>query len=293
MLSFKNPTFLNAHHEFIINFADCFHKLIKVTKMKRIIFSFLLILIISAFSFSQSWNPYLSQGIISLAPLLPLQLNGTGVVSFNIGNSGSNEIPYYSGNPASNLKVVIVLSRGVPNVTPLNPTTALTTLGGTWASKFTWQYDMGTRTFTGNQNQILAGLSQGNITVQYKVIQNSPQNSPLNGFSATLTPPAYMSGINNTSDDQVSSYTFTRARDFGDAPAVYGSAEHLIDFDSRYRYMGTAVDHDTGYLASASANLDDITGVDDEDGVTLPSMMQGFPANIIIKVTGGPGYINA
>ena len=253
--------------------------------MKKWILACLMVSFIS-FLGAQSWNPYVSQGIISPAPLLPMQVNGAGLISFNVGNTGSSELLYYPAIPVNNVKLVITLSKGLPNVTPLNPTTALTTIGGSWATMFTWVYDMAQNAFTGTQNQIIEGQSQGSVTIQYKVTQNSPQSSPQNGFIVNLTPPPYTNGTNSTSDDAVSSYTWTEARDFGDAPITYGSADHVIDFDNNYNYLGTLIDNDSAYLASATANGDDITGVDDEEGVTFPALIQGYTAVIPVIVTG-------
>jgi len=248
---------------------------------------------VSLFLNAQSWNPYVAQGIISPAPLLPIQVNGTGVVSFNVGNTGSSQLLYYPAIPVNNLKLVITLSRGLPNVTPLNPTSALTTIAGSWAAMFNWQYDMVQNAFTGTQNQVIEGQSQGSVNIQYKVTQNSQQTQPLNGFTCVLTPPPYTSGTNSTSDDAVSSYTWTEAKDFGDAPITYGSSYHVIDFDNNYRYLGSLVDNDSAYLASVTANGDDITGSDDEDGVTFPALIQGHAAVIPVMLTGVYGFLNA
>ena len=48
-------------------------------KMKKLVLISLLIVSITA-AFAQSWNPFVNQGIISPAPLLPLEYNGTGVL---------------------------------------------------------------------------------------------------------------------------------------------------------------------------------------------------------------------
>ena len=36
-----------------------------------------------------SWNPYLVQGFVSPAPMLPAEFNGTGSLIFDVGNTGS------------------------------------------------------------------------------------------------------------------------------------------------------------------------------------------------------------
>jgi hypothetical protein len=160
---------------------------------------------------AQSWNPYVSQGIISPAPLLPVQLNGKGTVSFNVGNTGGSPLIFDKGTPDNNLRVVISLSYGLPDVDPLDPNGALKAIGGTWAQLFSWKYDMTSNSFTGMQNQEIKGQSQGSVTIQFKVTKNSPPGQQLNGFSVHLNVPGYAMGTNSVNDDQVSSYTLTQA----------------------------------------------------------------------------------
>jgi hypothetical protein len=77
--------------------------------------------------------------------------------------------------------------------------------------------------------------------------------------------------------------------DFGDAPASYGSAGQAIA--SGY-YLGTvAPDSESTYIASATASNDDSTGTDDEDGMTLPSLVRGQTATLSAKVNGVGGYL--
>ena len=170
------------------------------------------------FLIAQSWNPYVSQGIISPAPLIQGQLNGTGVVSFNIGNTGSSPLVYDPDSSGNNMILVISLSRGLPNVNPLDPKTASTTIGGTWAKMFTWVYDLTLNTFTGVQNQTIPGQSQGSVEIQYKITQDSQKTQPKNGFKVNLVPPPYTQSKNSANDDVVSCYTWTEARDSGDTP---------------------------------------------------------------------------
>ena len=85
-----------------------------LTDMKKFIFACFMLVALSSLN-AQSYNPYSNQGVISPSPLLPLEFNGNGVVSFNIGNSGSNPIPYDMNNPTNNMVVVITLNNGIPN----------------------------------------------------------------------------------------------------------------------------------------------------------------------------------
>jgi len=69
-----------------------------------------MILSVSAL-FAGSWNPYLSQGKITPAPLLPVQSNGSGMVSFIVGNTASDPIDLVTGQE---LEVIITFSKGIP-----------------------------------------------------------------------------------------------------------------------------------------------------------------------------------
>jgi hypothetical protein len=177
--------------------------------MKKIILVCGMILF-TLFSAAQNWNPYVSQGIISPSPLLKVQQNGRGTVSFNIGNTGSSPLEYYADIPGNDVSLIITLVNGLPDVQPLDSSAALKTIGGTWADMFTWQYDMTNNTFTGRQCKVIPGQSQGNIIVGYKVSVDSPENQPKNGFSVKCIPPQYTHSTNTVNDDKVSSFTCTK-----------------------------------------------------------------------------------
>ena len=72
---------------------------------------------------AQSWNPYVNQGMFESTPLLPLEFEETGLVSFNFGNTGSSTIEHDKNNPDNNIKIVINLTNGVPDKN--NPLAAL------------------------------------------------------------------------------------------------------------------------------------------------------------------------
>jgi hypothetical protein len=146
---------------------------------------------------------------------------------------------------------------------------------------------MSTNSYTGIQNGTIPAQSEGTVTVQYKVTVNSSQGTPANGFNVNLTPPPYTNGANTTNDDAVSIYTYTRAGDFGDAPASYGTADHTIDIDymTNTIWLGATVDYEPAGQFSPVANNDDLEGLDDEDGVTFPEMMLGAMVSIPVMVT--------
>jgi len=81
------------------------------------------------------------------------------------------------------------------------------------------------------------------------------------------------------------------ARDFGDAPASYGTllagngARHVLSSSLR---LGASVDFEADGQPTANASGDDSTGtVDDEDGVVLPAgLIPGRPAAAIVTASG-------
>jgi len=81
--------------------------------------------------------------------------------------------------------------------------------------------------------------------------------------------------------------------DFGDAPASYGSADHVMD---GRRYLGSEPDGEASQQYSDEANGDDQGGGDDEDGITIPDLTQGNKATIryqVVTPTFSTVYLNA
>jgi hypothetical protein len=266
--------------------------------MKRVIVVISLVLV-TLLSGAQSWNPYVCQGSIGKTSLLPAEFNGKGEVSFKIGNTGSSPIVYDKKDPLRNLSLVINFSNGTPN--RKNP---LASVKGSWVSMFDWTYDDAANSYTAVQKRDIPGYDQGTVTVEFNVTGNTKLAGATNGFKISVKPPAYMKGINTTQDDMVSSYTYTSAYDFGDAPESYGEARHQIELDkdqesglyTRYIVLGKIVDPDEEARFSPVANGDDVKGNDDEDGVTFPVMTAGSTVTIPVAVTSfdvSYGFLNA
>lgn len=255
--------------------------------MKTILAIFYFI-ITSLFVNAQSWNPYVNEGLIEPAPMLPIEFEGNGGVLFNIGNSGSSVIEYDQINSENNLILIISLHNGKPDKN--NPMAALR---GNWKGKFSWTYDESTTSFIGIQKTKIFGYSQGNLKVAYRVSNNTSIFGTGNGFSVEMIVPAYMAGNNHSADDKVSSYTFTRAYDQGDAPESYGAAKHEINMTkdeysgtySKYLYLGESVDQEPMAFTSVGANGDDTDNLDDEDGVFFPELIAGSSVTIPVTVT--------
>lgn len=83
--------------------------------------------------------------------------------------------------------------------------------------------------------------------------------------------------------------TIIAPMDYSDAPATYGTPSHTIV--SGVRLGATAPDNEAAAQPSTGANLDDTTGTDDEDGITLPTLTQGQTASITATVAGAGGYL--
>jgi hypothetical protein len=233
---------------------------------------------------AQNWNPYVSQGIISPSPLLPVEFDGEGEISFKIGNTGSSPLVYNLTSP-DKVILEIRLFNGVPNKS--NP---LAALQGSWVNMFKWTYDPYTTTYTGVQKRTIRGYGQGAITVGYRVKRNTPLSVIANGVSVSMQVPSYASASNTTQDDFVSSYTYVLAMDYGDAPVSYGNASHDINtyktggLYTQYIYLGSSVDQESEAQPSTKAEGDDKNG-DDEDGVTFPLLTAGSTVSIPVVVT--------
>lgn len=167
--------------------------------MKKLLTS--LLLTGSVLSFGQTYNPYVNLSSVNPAPLQPAEENGTGMLTFHIGNSGTSDLHLDLLSP---MLINLSLSRGIPDA--LIPTNAV---GGTFASKFVWLYDALSNSYLGTQIAPIPAGSDGTITVSYKVITNSPITLPQNGFNVNIVPPAYSNGPNSTADDNINKYVYT------------------------------------------------------------------------------------
>jgi hypothetical protein len=259
-----------------------------------------------------SWDPYVHSVVIAPAPLLPLEFSGTGVCSLKPGNNGGDELPLGSLlNPNDLMVVTLSLANGVPNVAdPSNATQALTALGGPGKDYWDWTYTPATKTYRGVQKRPIPAYTAEEVTVQYRVSANTFQSaSPIafNGLNVNISPPGY-TNPQTTDNDQASSFTYVEAVDFGDAPASYGSASHIVDitkdasaspgpYYNRFFWLGSHIDSETNSIASSNAAGDDnsatngVYGVnqDDEDGVTFPVMIPGTTVNIPVLWTFAAG----
>jgi hypothetical protein len=243
-----------------------------------------------------SYNPYLIQGFVSPAPMLPAEFNGTGTLTFDVGNTGSSDIVWVTGQE---MLVTLSLSYGVPNVAnPNDPVQAITAVTGPGAAWFNWEYFPAQKTFRGTQKATIPGGARQTINIAYKVVQNSFQTeSYKNGFNTNISPPGY-TNPQPTDDDTVAAYTYVQAFDYGDAPAAYAAVSHEVSLVRgpisnlylAYMALGTVVDPEAANQSSSGATADDTnqTGglaLDDEDGVVFPVMTPGATVNVPVTVT--------
>lgn len=153
------------------------------------------------------------------------------------------------------------------------------------------------------QKEDIPATSEGLITIRYKVSVNSRITAPANGFNVNLQQPPYTNGVNLTHDDDVSTYTYVRAFDHGDAPESYGEAVHEINVFKdpgsgsylNYIFLGSSVDPEPSGSFTAAADGDDLGGSDDEDGVVFPELVRGDTLALPVMVTihdQGYGVLN-
>ncbi len=107
--------------------------------------------------------------------------------------------------------------------------------------------------------------------------------SLLYGFTLTAGSPENVALSHNISGGQPMALPMqSYPNDYGDAPESYGSAGHTI---TTYPYMGSRGDGEAGSQYSDDASGDDLNGLDDEDGVTIPEMKQGATVVIPVRTT--------
>jgi hypothetical protein len=142
---------------------------------------------------------------------------------------------------------------------------------------------------------IITGTSGGTINLNFNVPTNAVTAAALIGtrFRITNVPtPGSTGGVGVGEVEDHGVTILAPLTDFGD----FSGAPDVSNTASTNLRLGALVDTEYAATTNSSATGDDNSGVDDEDGVTLPSMMAGAPAIIPVVVTnttGSPGYLNA
>ena len=129
-----------------------------------------------------------------------------------------------------------------------------------------------------------------NITVPANALTGVSLGARFRLTSTTSPGPTGASGVGEVEDYVTTILSPTT--DFGDWNGTAGASNGV----STQLFLGSTVDAEFVQTANSSATGDDMTGADDEDGVTLPSVTAGQAVTIPVVVTnttGAPAYLNA
>ena len=194
------------------------------------------------------------------------------------GNSGTNTIREF-------VEVIGALTSYVANPTLLQPMSNLPVPGGIGYEQQ-------------NSANVQPGIGTDDRYEFYSYLGTSVGSFSIVGGNITGTAGCT---LNNTGCDRLNSWTFNVADvqklDWGDAPSSYGDAYHPVPLSPSV-YLGTSVEGDDGPNYTASANGDDITGIDDEDGIssfpTLLTNSTSYSLNLTCAGTNTPvsGWID-
>ncbi|MCX6847408.1 MAG: putative Ig domain-containing protein [Verrucomicrobia bacterium] len=142
---------------------------------------------------------------------------------------------------------------------------------------------------------IVTGTNGGTINLNFTVPANAVTAASLIGTRFRLTnvqTPGSTGGVGIGEVEDHAVVILAPLTDFGDfsgAPSVSNTASTNLR-------LGALVDTEYAATTDATATGDDLNGVDDEDGVTLPSLTAGAPATIPVVAsnnTGAAAYLNA
>jgi len=140
---------------------------------------------------------------------------------------------------------------------------------------------------------VATGVTNVNRTLTFTVPANATLGSA--GVRVRLTSTSSPGATGASGIGEVEDYVATvvvPTTDYGDF-SLFGDA---FSTGSTSLMLGTKVDLEGSATKNATATGDDITGVDDEDGVTIPSMVAGGPATfpvVVTNTTGATAYLNA
>ncbi len=142
---------------------------------------------------------------------------------------------------------------------------------------------------------VITGTNGGTVNVSFNVPTNAVTAAASLGtrFRLTnVTTPGSTGGVGTGEVEDHAVVILAPLTDFGD----FNGAPDVSNTASTNLRLGALVDTEYAATKDATATGDDTVGNDDEDGVTLPSMIAGAPATIPVVVTnntGSPAYLNA
>lgn len=241
-------------------------------------------------------NPSLIQGSITPDPFTT---ETSGTLSFNY----LENLQAYTDDENDPVNIVVCLL----NIAPTNGTSSV---GGSFASSFNWTYDAATNCFLGTQNQDIPAGGGGAITIDFDVVTSVACPTNQMGFNANIQPAACMNGTNDTTDDNISSYTCVQATsnecvnnpslqqgDINPAPLIPGSSgtlsftyfENLLDY--------TDDENNPVQLTVCMLNIEPVNGVSSIGGTfaghfnwvydPITNCMLGTQNQDILGGTGG------
>lgn len=200
--------------------------------------------------------------------------------------------------PASDL-VLTEGSTALVRVTVTNQTNSSAFLYG-------WIDFDGNGTFDNDESATLtvpAGTSQQQVQLDFGAV---PEGGPSTSYARfrISTDDAVSSPTGAADDGEVEDYrvSFTAADqfDWGDAPDTGAGAGtgnyNTLDSDNGPSHtivndlsIGDVIDFEPDGIPNVGANGDDVTGVDDEDGVTIPALVENTAASVTVRVTNLTG----
>lgn len=145
-----------------------------------------------------NYNPFVEEARISPSPLLAVENEAKGELTFTIGNAGKDALKVYSDQQ---ILLTITISHGVPGTED-----PLSAISGSYADLFSWSYSNGT--YSAIQLSEIPPGASGTINIAFEVSMNSPAPGS-NGFNVNITPSPYQTTSNLQNDDAVSIYTYT------------------------------------------------------------------------------------
>jgi hypothetical protein len=169
-------------------------------------------------------------------------------------------------------------------LTPVCPTITLSpatlpngTVGTAYSQTLSATGGTGAKTFAVTTGTLPAGLTLSTAGV----LSGTPTSIATQTFTVTATDTLGCTGA--------LSYTITPNpnTDWGDFSA-FGTASNTLNSNLR---LGALVDVEGVAPTDASATGDDLSGSDDEDGVTFPSMTAGQPVTVPVTVTNNTGTV--
>ena len=182
--------------------------------------------------------------------------------------------------------VASVLTRSDLHLEIISPSNTTVVLGDFIGGLFVGNYNV---RFDDSASSSILGFGSHNSSVTWPQFTLRPQYalSPFTGQNAqgTWTIRMCTSSIVFSASFTKAYLEFTAKRDYSDGPvAGYGGANHIIYTTMR---LGSVVTPESSDYNSAGA------AADSDDGVAIPSLVQGMPGKFTVSVAGTGGYLQA